>query len=63
MAEGRLKKKRKEKGLMQTEVAKKVGISIMSYQRYESGKRVPDAIHAILIAQALNSTVEELFGK
>ena len=61
MIETKLKEKRKEKGFMQMEIAKKAGISIMSYQRYESGKRVPDAIHAILIARALNSTVEELF--
>lgn len=63
MSESKLKKVRKSKGLMQSEIADKAGISIMSYQRYESGKRVPDVNHAILIAKALNSSVEELFQK
>ena len=62
MAENRIKEQRKKQGFLQQEVAEKAGISVMSYQRYESGKRVPDAIHAILIDQALNSSVEELFG-
>ena len=63
MPGNKLKEKRKQQGLMQIDVAKRAGISVMSYQRYESGKRVPDAIHAILIAHVLNSTVEELFKR
>lgn len=47
--------------LTQVEVAEKVGISPISYQRYESGKRVPPYATMKLIAKALNSTVEELF--
>lgn len=63
MLENKLREIRKSKGLMQAELAKKIGISTMSYQRYEKGKRVPSVNHAILIAEALNSTVEELFKK
>ena len=56
-----LKQQRKQKGLSQIEVAKKANIPIRSYQRYEYGERVPNAYTAQLIAQALQTTVEELF--
>ncbi len=56
-----LKQKRKEKGLSQIEIAEKANIPIRSYQRYESGERIPTAYIAQLIAQALQTTVEELF--
>lgn len=56
-----LKQIRKQQGLKQLEIAKKVNISLMSYQRYEYGERVPDVYTAQLIAQALHTTVEELF--
>lgn len=57
----KLKNARKKTGLTQAEVAKQAGITTRGYQRYEAGKRVPNAVTAILIAKALNSTVEELF--
>ncbi len=63
MIENNIKKLRITQGFLQSEIANKVEISIKSYQRYENGKRVPNAIHAILIAKALNSSVEELFQK
>ncbi len=56
-----LKIKRREKGLTQSEIAEKAKISILAYQRYEYGERVPNAYTAQLIAQALQTTVEELF--
>lgn len=56
-----LKQKRKEKGLTQSEIAEKAKISILAYQRYEYGERVPNAYTAQLIAQALQTTVEKLF--
>ena len=56
-----LKIKRKEKGFKQSEIAKKAQISVLAYQRYEYGERVPNAYTAQLIAQALQTTVEELF--
>ena len=52
---------RKKTGLTQVEVAKKANITVTSYQRYETGERIPRADTAKLIAKALNSTVEELF--
>ncbi len=57
----KLKEKRKEKGLSQVEVAKKAKISERTYQRYESGERLSDVLTALIIADILNSAVEELF--
>lgn len=57
----RLKKARNKAGLTQVEVAKKGGISPISYQRYESGKRTPTYATMKLIAMALGSSVDELF--
>lgn len=59
--ETKLKKIREIKGLTQIEIAKKSNITKRSYQRYEYGERVPDVYTAQLIAQALHTTVEELF--
>ena len=56
-----LKKAREKQGLTQVEVAEKANITERAYQRYEAGKRVPNATTAKLIARALNSTVEKLF--
>lgn len=59
----KLKKAREDAGLTQVEVAKKAKITEVCYQRYEYGDRIPRADVAILIANALNSDVEELFTK
>lgn len=56
-----LKKFRQNSGLTQVEVAKKANVTTRSYQSYEAGERVPNAYAAQLIAQALHTTVEELF--
>ena len=58
-----LRAARERSGKTQAQVAKEVGISEQAYQRYEYGKRTPSVGTAILIARALNSTVEALFGK
>ncbi len=57
----KLKEMRRQIGLTQVQIAKQAGISTLSYQRYESGQRVPDVNTAKLIAKALNTTVEKLF--
>ncbi|MEY8321876.1 helix-turn-helix transcriptional regulator [Lachnospiraceae bacterium 46-61] len=57
----KLKETRKKAKLKQIEVAKATNISIRAYQNYEYGERVPDVYTAQLIAQALHTTVEELF--
>lgn len=63
MSETKLKTTRIQKGLTQEKIAKQSGISKRAYQYYEDGKRLPNVLNAILIARALNSTVEELFSQ
>lgn len=47
---------------MQVEVAEKANITERSYQRYESGERVPSVYTAQLIAEALGvKNVNEIF--
>lgn len=57
----KLKAKRQEQGLTQEQVAGKAKVTIQCYQNYESGKRIPRADTAKVIATFLHSTVEELF--
>lgn len=61
MSKTKLKTTRQQKDLTQVEVAKKAQISTRRYQDYEAGKYSKSINTAILIAKALNSTVEELF--
>lgn len=58
-----LKEAREKVGLTQLEVAEKARISIRAYKMYESGERIPRADIAILIADAVGSSVKELFSK
>ena len=58
-----LKPARKEKGLTQDQFANQIRVSLRTYQRYESGKRIPNVNIAKEMATVLNSTVEELFGE
>lgn len=58
-----LKEQRKKTGLTQETVAKKAKISIRAYKMYESGERIPRADIAILIADAVGSSVKELFSR
>lgn len=57
-----LRAAREQSGKTQAQVANEVGVSELSYQRYEYDKREPGVRTAIRIAKALNSTVESLFG-
>ena len=57
-----LRAARERSGKTQAQVANEVGVSELSYQRYEYDKREPGIRTAIRIARALDSTVEELFG-
>ena len=59
----RLKAARETSGKTQLEVAKETGIKEVSYQRYEYGERVPNAIIISRIAKVLNTTVEALYGE
>ncbi len=57
----KLKKYRKEQDLSQAKLAKIVGISETHYQRIEYGLSKPNVELALLIAQALQTKVDELF--
>ncbi len=57
----RLKHKRVAQGMTQVAVATKAEVALRAYKYYEAGERTPNAITAKRIAQALHSTVEELF--
>lgn len=58
----RLRERREQQGKTQQEVADLANISLKSYQRIEKGVQDPAVSVAILIAKALKSTVEKLFG-
>lgn len=56
-----LKIERLKMGLTQNDVAEQLGISPITYQRYESNKRIPDVQIAINLARILNTNVESIF--
>lgn len=58
---GTLRKARLEKGLKQSDVAERVGISGSAYSHYETMRVVPDKIVANKIAKVLGKSVEQLF--
>lgn len=53
---------RKEQGLTQKEIANKIGVTEISYQRYEYGQQKPSLDTAISIGKLLQKHVEELWG-
>ena len=61
MAE-KIKKCRKQSGLTQIELAKKIGISPMTIRRWEWGERNPDIAFMPKLADALNTSVQYLMG-
>lgn len=56
-----IKKIRERKKLTQAKVADLVGIAVLTYQRYESGERVPNVYTGQKMAKSLGTTVEKLF--
>ena len=61
MEENGLRLHRLKLKLMQQDVADRVGIPLLSYQRYESGSRSPRINTAMRIAKALNTNVYEIW--
>ena len=57
-----LTKARLRLGRTQEQVAKAVGIPVITYQTYERGTRTPSAPTGNSIARALKTTSENLFG-
>ena len=54
---------RKSKGLKQEEAAKLSGLSYMSYRRYETGEREPNASSLWKIADFYGVSVDYLIGR
>ena len=58
----RLRELRKQAGLTQEELAKRINISLMTFKRWEWGQRAPRLEEIKRIAQALNVTEDELLN-
>jgi transcriptional regulator with XRE-family HTH domain len=58
----RLKSLRKASGLLQQDMADKIGITKSAYGYYEQGKTIPDVITARKIADILDVSVDYLLG-
>lgn len=56
-----IKAARVKQGLTQSQVATRVGITVISYQRIEYGTQRPSLETAIKIAKSLNTSVENLW--
>lgn len=63
MFSDRLKQLRKDSGLLQQDMAEKIGITKSAYGYYEQGKTTPDVITAKKIANILGVSVDYLLGK
>ena len=58
----RLKLARKVKGLTQSAIAKKLGITLRSYQRYEENTRFPDLDIILKMSKVFGLPIQEFFG-
>ncbi|MCI8403998.1 MAG: helix-turn-helix transcriptional regulator [Clostridia bacterium] len=53
---------RREKGLTQNELAKKIGVSRTCVSNWESGARIPDCVAVIKIAAIFQVPVDYVYG-
>ena len=56
-----IKQRREELGLTQRQVAERANITEAQFQRYEYGKNMPSVGLALRIAEALDTTIEQLY--
>lgn len=54
---------RQSKRLSQSYIAKALGISARTYQRYETGERLPDLITAVKLADFYHISLDSLLGR
>jgi len=59
----RLMQLKKENGLLQKEIATSIGVSLRSYQRYESGERKPDSDILEKLADYFDVSLDYLVGR
>lgn len=58
-----LKKLRKDRGLLQKQVAEKIGVGRTTYVKYENGDSEPDYKTLIKIADFYKVSIDELLGR
>lgn len=58
----KLRGKRAEAGLNQTQAAEAAGVSVVTMVRYEKGETVPDGEVIFRLAEAYGCTPNDLFG-
>ena len=54
--------KRKEKGITQSELAEKLGVSDRAVSKWENGICLPDACNMSILCKVLNITINDLFS-
>lgn len=59
----RIKEIRKEKGLSQTDLASSVGVNQTAVSQWERGVTMPALDKAALLAETLDCTIDELYGR
>jgi len=59
----RLLQLKKERGLLQKDIAMAVGLSVMGYQRYENGTRQPNAETLAKLADYFQVSADYLLGR
>ncbi len=57
-----LKMLRAERGISQTNLSRSIGVSVSTVGMYEQGRHTPDYQTIMKICQALNTTLDRLFG-
>lgn len=58
-----VRRRRKELGLTQGQVARQVGFDVANISRFERGEQGIDQVHLKPLARALNTTVAELYSQ
>lgn len=62
MADNKIRKYREKLGMTREQLSEKTWYSPDEIEIYETGKKLPSVYGAICLAQALGTTVEELFS-
>ncbi|MFC4403284.1 helix-turn-helix transcriptional regulator [Gracilibacillus xinjiangensis] len=57
----KLRSLREENGLKSMFVAKKLGVTPSTYSEIETGKRLPQVKHLVILRNLYNITIDELF--
>ena len=59
----KIREDREAAGMNKTELAKKMGVSIPTISRWESGEDFPSAARLPALAAALDCTIDEFYGQ